>query len=49
MWIPFNSAMGLGTEHFNTSLQSLWGHSGKVDLEVKSLLYSNFNRQLQHK
>lgn len=49
MWIPFNSAMGLGTEHFNTSLQSLWGHSGKVELEVKSLLYSNFSRQLQHK
>lgn len=49
VWIPFGSAMGLGTEHFNTSLQPLWGHSGKVELEVKSLLYSNFNRQLQHK
>lgn len=47
MWIPFSSAVWLGTEHFNTSVQSLWGHSGKVELEVKSLLYSD--RQLQHK
>lgn len=42
LWIPFNSAVWLGTEHFNTSVQSLWGHSGKVELEVKSLLYSHF-------